>query len=298
MQKLLFYFTVVLIASCSVPKVMNESGRVTPKGHVTGGATYMGNFSGVGTSNITSVLVNSMKGYNNNGDSAYYSGLIKDVNKAMMAYSLDPLTVGSQFYLRVGIANRMELGYLRAKKTNMFQYNFQFLGFDKDQKLRDSKRWFGSAGIRYSWNKFTLPNYFSHVQQVLGYSYSRRDWLVPLTFSYSFGPEECYGSVSFGAIYGHHHLSYSFVPNDLFNSNGLQVQGVSQTKNYSSFGFFCNLKAGYRFIYVIPSIAIFYQKYGTYLMLDQSQVGFSGWTLVPGISLQLNTVSMKKKKKS
>ncbi|MDX5321963.1 MAG: hypothetical protein LPK45_12535, partial [Bacteroidota bacterium] len=280
--------------SCSVPKVINESGRVTPRGQVTGGASYMMNISTASSLQIGETLWNGIENYQA-ADTIQYDALLKDINSSLIAYALDPaFAQGAQFYFRVGVVNRLELGYLRASKTNMFHANYQFLGFDKDPEVLAKKRWFGAVGLRYSSQSFNLPKKFAQVQAIFDYRYSRKDWIMPVVFSYSFGPEEQYGSVSFGAIFGRHYMNYSVLPENIFNDQGFQLRGVEKKNAYNSVGLFVNVKAGYRFIYIIPSLSVYYQNYGEYPMLDKSTVTYKGLTLVPGISLQLNTVRKKK----
>jgi hypothetical protein len=280
------------LASCSVPKVMNQSGRVTPKGTVVGGVTYMANVSQESTTLMGDALKGYIKDYSA-GDSADYDQILKDANAAIVAYTLDPVTFGPQFYLRVGVWDRLEVGYTRAKKTNMFSVQGQFLGFEKE-RLEDSKqRWFGSAGMQFSWNKYNLPSFFGKVQDRFGFEYKRRDFLIPVTFSYSLGPNEDYGALGFGAVIGFHRVEYSFLPKKIFNDNGMPLQPVNYINKFSSIGFFANLKLGYKNIYIIPSIAVYYQHYGSYPLLDRSTVFLEGFTFVPGISLQLNTFRKK-----
>lgn len=293
MRLILLLIPSLIIGACSVPKVINESGRVTPKGHATGGVTYMSQISTITVTQLGQVARQALDTYQAE-DTSYFDNFLKETNEAMVSYALDPISFGPQFYLRVGVADRFEVGYLRAKKANMFQAQYQFMGFRKDNpEAQKEVRWFGSVGLRYSWNKYSLPDYFSNVQQVLKYSYGRRDFFIPIIFSRSFGPNEKLGSVSFGMTYGHHSLNYSFIPSQIFSSNGVKLQGVDYKNRFSSLGLFANVKLGYKFIYLIPSISMYYQKYGTYPLLDKSTITLEGWTFVPGISLQLNTFSGK-----
>jgi len=267
---------------------MNQSGRVTPKGQVSGGATYMGNVSQQTTVFVTDAIKKYSEGFSP-GDSANFSQTLENANAAIMAYTLDPLAFGPQFYLRVGVWDRLELGYTRGKKSNMFSLHGQFLGYEKEQNEESKKRWFGSAGLQYSWNKFGLPDYFGKVQSRLGYSFSRKDFVIPVTFSYSLGPNEKYGALGFGTVLGFHAIDYSFKPEKVFTGNGVELKPVNYQNRYRSIGFFMNLKLGYKFIYLIPSISIYHQNYGNYPLANGNTVELKGFTFVPGISLQLNS---------
>jgi len=267
---------------------MNQSGRVTPKGQVTGGLTYMGNVSQQTTVFVTDAIKNYSEAFSP-GDTANYSPNLENANAAIMAYTLDPIAFGPQFYLRVGVWDRMELGYTRGKKANMISLHGQFLGFEKDPNEDSKKRWFGSAGLQYSWNKFALPSYFGRVQSRLGYSFARNDFLIPVTFSYSFGPNEKHGALGFGTVIGFHSIDYSFKPEKVFTGNGVELKPVAYQNRFGSIGFFMNMKLGYKFIYLIPSISVYYQNYGSYPLANGNSVELKGFTFVPGISLQLTS---------
>ncbi|MHB1277348.1 MAG: hypothetical protein ACYC1Q_03030 [Bacteroidia bacterium] len=282
-----------ILASCSVPKVMNQSGRVTPKGTIAGGLTYMANVSQESSILMSDILKKQIENFTND-DTVQYNQILLDANAALVAYAVDPIAFGPQFYLRVGVWDRLEVGYTRAKGANMFRVQGQFLGFEKARSEESTKRWFGSAGLQYSWNSYNLPKFFGKMQDRFGFDYKRRDFLLPVTFSYSLGPNETYGAVGFGAVFGFHHIDYSFLPDRIVNDKGVVLQATDHTNDFSSIGFFVNVKAGYKYIYIIPSIAVYYQQYGTYPLLDRSSVFLEGFTFVPGISLQLNTIRKEK----
>lgn len=282
------------LASCSVPKVMNQSGRVAPKGTVTGGLTYMANVSQVSSVIMGDVVKNYIQDYKS-GDSVEYDKLLLDANAALVAYAIDPIAFGPQFYVRVGVWDRLELGYTRTKRTNMFSLQTQFLGFEKERIEESKIRWYGSAGLQYSWNKYNLPDFFGKVQNRLGFEYKRRDLLIPINFSYSFGPNETYGAIGFGAVIGFHRIEYSFLPDRIFNDKGMPLQPVNYINKFSSIGFFANIKFGYKYAYLIPSIAVYYQEYGTYPLLDRSTIFLKGFTFVPALTLQLNSIRKSKK---
>jgi hypothetical protein len=61
----------------------------------------------------------------------------------------------------------------------------------------------------------------------------------------------------------------------------------SQSRDFSSFGGFLNLKLGYRYFYVIPALSVFYQNYGTYTLLNGASTSISGVTFVPSLGFQL-----------
>lgn len=288
------FLLLFLFLSCSVPRVMNQSGKVAQKGTVNAGVSYMGNVSQTSAIHLTDAVYQFAKDVKDEDSLKWNTGL-ENTNKAVMAYSLDPLAHGFQFYLKAGIVNRLELGFQKAGKANMFETQFQFLGPVKQQEPKKAKLWYGSIGAKYAWSSFSLPKAFGKVQSRLGYDMKRKDLMVPVTFSYSFGPEETYGSVSAGAVLGWHYLSYGFFPDKVYDGNGIPLQAESHKNTYRSVGFFFNLKAGYKYVYIIPSLSIYYQDFGTYPMLNNAQVSLRGWSFVPAISFQIQTPKKQKK---
>lgn len=281
-------FLALALTNCSVPKVMNQSGRVTQKGQITVGGSYMANVSQESAVYMTDAIKRFSEGYNG-GDTAVFSESLADANAALVAFTIDPLAFGPQFYLRVGVWDRLELGYTRSRSTNMFSLHGQFLGYEKERQENSDIRWSGSAGLQYSWRSFSLPDYFGNIQSRLGYGFSRRDFLIPATFSYSFGPNEEFGALGFGAVLGIHAIDYDFKPEKVFNGNGVELRPISHQNRFNSIGFFVNMKLGYKFIYLIPSMSVYYQNYGTYPLANGNNVTLKGYTFVPGISLQLSS---------
>ena len=276
------------LVSCSVPKVMNQSGRVTPKGNITGGISYMGNVSQEPVKRVSGLVGNFINDFQPT-DSVNFNQVMEDANAALVAYTLDPIIAGPQFYVKIGVYDRLEVGYLRTEVTNAFSFQFQFLGFEKEYQEQSKKRWFGSVGMQYSQSKFSLPDRFGELQRTFGYRFGRNDFLFPLNFSYSLGPNEQYGAIGFGAVLGLHRLNYSFIPDKVFDENGVQLQPLQYKNRYHSLGFFLNAKLGFKYVYVIPSLAVYYQNYGEYPMLNRNMVNFQGFSFVPAITLQLNT---------
>ena len=68
----------------------------------------------------------------------------------------------------------------------------------------------------------------------------------------------------------------------------------TQSRNFSSFGGFVNLKLGYRYLYVIPAVSVFYQNYGDYALLNGASTSLSGVTFVRSIGLQLRIPNLMK----
>ncbi|RZL07017.1 MAG: hypothetical protein EOO62_17795 [Hymenobacter sp.] len=122
------------------------------------------------------------------------------------------------------------------------------------------------------------------------------DFLIPLTVSHSFGPEETVGAFSYGAVYAHSWVSYGFTPSSLYNRAGTAVLPTlpRQNRNFSSYGLFANLKLGYKYVYVVPALSFYYQNYGDYTLVDGSTTSLSGLTVIPSLGLQFRIPNLSR----
>lgn len=292
----LFVLCVVLF-SCSAPRTITVSGKVTPPGNVVVGTSYNANVPTSTTVLATELVTKNIDDIVNK-DTVDFDGHLERINKALLAYAIDPISSGWDFYIRVGIVKRFELGYKLAGNANTFYAQYQFLGStgyiprknendDMPAKQETPKNQvYASIGLQYSWQNYQLPDYLGSLQSRLGYRFTRRDVLVPIIFSYSFGPEEKFGSVAGGFTYGYTQLRYTSLPDRVYIDNNKLITGVDNKKGYSSLGAFVNIKFGYKYLYLIPSLSIFYQDYGSYKLINGTSFRLRGTTFVPAISLQ------------
>lgn len=285
-NRLLLSLLILFLTSCAAPKVINQSGKVAAKGNVVAGASYTANvptktialMGNIVKQNITDLA---------NRDSITLNGNLENVNKAAIAQAIDPLASGYDFYLRVGVAKRVELGYKLAGKANTFNVQYQFLGPLGNVGAKEKQRLYGSVGLQYSWQSYRLPSFFGEIQNRLGYKFGRNDILLPIIFSYSFGNEEEYGALAFGLAASYSNISYTTQPERIFDTNGKPVFAENHKESFTSFGGFINVKAGYRYVYLVPALSFFYQNYGSYKLLNGSEFMFKGFTFVPSVSLQI-----------
>ena len=292
------------LASCTAPRTVYHSGKVTPKGQVRGGVDIVGNVPGATTraiaDNVTDLIqtfsnLDSIN-WNNNQDA------LNSVSKSVLAYTLDPIGAGYDIHLRVGVIERVDVGYKLAGGTHVFDARFQFLGSTgtPDNPGNDPEGWSGSAGIQYSGKSYDLPSFFgADLNDFLGFEMKRKDIFIPVAFSYPFGEEELYGNVSFGVAYGHTFLSYALSPEKIYeytqNNVPQVIDPINEKKNYASYGGFINIKGGYKYAYVIGSLGIYHQNYGSYKLLKGYTADLKGITVVPSLGLQFNVGGGKKK---
>jgi hypothetical protein len=290
---------IALITGCSPSRTITASGKVTPQGKFKVGYNSAFNVATAPLAEIddvTKAAVNAVK----NRDSIYFED-ISSLSQGLLAYSLDPVGTTSEFYLRYGLAPRVDVGYKFASGAHVFDAMYQFLGSTGTPTNPGPAGLYGSIGIQYSGQNSNLPSKLglNVLSSVLDYELSRKDILIPLVFSHSLGPEEEIGNISWGLVYGHSFVKYGFSPTNLFrkyaNDVVEKINPFMNKENYSSFGAFLNAKLGYRYAYFVPAVSIYYQNYGNYNFFGIESKNYKGVTIVPSLGLQFNLGYDKKR---
>jgi hypothetical protein len=286
--------SIISISSCTSPRNIIASGKVTPKGSFKVGFNASFNIATAPLGQIDDISKSAVDAIDNNKDSIFYTEGVASLTRGLLAYSLDPVTPTTDFYLRYGLLDKVDVGYKFASGAHVFDAMYQFLGSSGTADEPSSTGFYGSIGFQYSGQNANLPSRLglSKLSSIFRYELSRKDILIPIVFSCSFGPEETYGNVSFGVVYGHSFIKYGFNPSKEFvRKAGNVVEKIpsfTQKENYSSFGIFLNGKIGYKYAYFVPALSIYYQNYGTYNLFGLQHVGYKGATFIPSIGLQLN----------
>jgi hypothetical protein len=309
-QKLknLTYFTILitLFSSCAAPRAITNSGKVTPHKQLRFGSNFSGNISSYTATSLFDGAISTAtdlagKDTVNLDESVYTS------EKVGLSYALDPIGAGYDFYVRYGIFKKVDIGYKFASGVHVFDAMYQFMGSTGTIDNPGKKGMSGSIGIQYSSQSYDLPFGFSKIQSLVGLEFKRKDLLIPLIFSVPFGEEEKYGCLSFGAAYNHSFINYGFDPDNIYirainSTNLVKIDPIQEKQNYSSLGLFFNLKAGYKYVYVLASLSMYYQDYGTYHMLNGESLNMSSYTFIPTLGLQFNVFKIpflnKKENKS
>ncbi|MCC9168019.1 hypothetical protein [Pontibacter harenae] len=280
-----------LVAGCTAPRSVINSGKVTAPGQFKFGGNFGGNIATEPISqldDITNAAVDAIT----KKDTILYDNEIDVFSRALVAYSLDPVGPTFDFYVRYGIAPRFDAGYKYASGAHALDVQYQFLGPTGTPLNPGEGKWYGSIALQYAAQSSGLVNQLllDKLVPVFKFTASRRDITVPLIFSTSFGPEEEIGSFSFGVVYNHTFIKYGFEPRRLFRKYGeeyIRVESVMEKNNFPSFGFFLNGKIGYRYVYLLPALTVYYQNYGTYSFLEDREYSFSGMTFIPSLGLQV-----------
>lgn len=281
-----------LAAGCTPSRSITASGKVTPQGAFKIGANSSFNASTAPLAQIDDVTKSAVQAIENRDtiDFADFQGL----TRGLLAYSLDPVAASSDLYIRYGLAKRVDVGYKYASGAHVFDAMYQFMGGLGTPENPGPAGLHASIGLQYAAQDADLPGkkYLDRLGAIFSYDLSRQDLLVPLVFSHSFGPEEQYGNISWGLVYGHTFMKYGFSPGNLFVRRGAdQVQKLNayqEKTSYSSYGAFFNAKIGFKYAYLLPALSMYYQDYGTYNLFNLQKESFKGMTFIPSLGVQVN----------
>ena len=286
-------FVALLAGSCTASRSVILSGKVTPKGQFKGGFNASGNIATQTTASLASITRAAVDAASNR-DSVFFGEQVNTFAKGVLAYSLDPATPNFDVYLRYGLLERVDVGYKYTFGSHVFDAMYQFMGSTGTVDNPGAPGMYGSIGLQYSGQKSDLEDklFLDKLQALLKFNATRRDIMIPLIFSHSLGEEESIGHIAYGVAYNHTFLSYGFEPSKIFveqvgSRTKQPVKGFSAKNNFGSYGAFINGKIGYRFVYLLPALSVFYQKYGTYQLLNNETAELSGFTIIPSLGLQI-----------
>jgi hypothetical protein len=281
---------VVVGVSCTAPRSVIHSGKVSTPGQFKVGFNYGGNLASeplgrlndVGRAAVDAVLKQ---------DSVFYDDQIDIFASSILAYTLDPVGAAFDMYIRYGLVPRVDIGYKYASGAHVFDGMYQFMGSTGTSEDPGPEGLYGSIGLQYSTQNLSFGSGFflNKINNILRFEAKRKDILVPLVFSKSFGPEEEIGHLAWGLIYNHTFVDYGFEAGNIFrriNNRAEVLEGVREKNNFSSFGAFINAKFGFKYIYVLPALTVYYQNYGTYRIIGEREYSYSGMTFIPSIGVQ------------
>jgi hypothetical protein len=299
---LVFLFLIAVMQSCVAPRSVLNSGKVTPKDNFAAGWQYAGNVSTAPLQKATELVdlnidqiasAQNMLDTLTTADAELLNQNLEIIGQAAIAYAADPIGAGSQFYLRYGLVDRVDIGYKYASGAHVFDAQYQFLGPVGNVEDITDERWYGSVGVQYAGQKVSIPAWATPLQNAINFDFSRRDVMVPITFSYSFGNEEEYGAIALGLVGNYTRFKYSTFNTDFaqyINPDGsvnvLAIQAVDQKSDIFAYGGFVNLKLGYKYVYVLPALSFYYQDYGQFQNVIGSSFHLKGWTFVPSIGIR------------
>jgi hypothetical protein len=290
-------------SSCTAPRAIVATGKVTPQGEFRVAYNQGLNLASAPVAKAGSAVkaaASQAASQAANQGTVDYTEATTQLQAAALAYVLDPVQATADLSIRYGIIPRLDAGYKYAFGSHVFDAQYQLLGPvgtpENPGRGATTGTTYASVGLQFATQRTKLPNFsfLDDINSVLNFRASRHDLLIPLTFSNSFGPEEEIGAISYGLVYAHSWVSYGFAPSNVYTGSVKVPELPLQSRNFSSFGGFVNLKLGYRYFYVIPAVSVFYQNYGDYALLNGQSTSLSGVTVVPSIGFQLRIPNLSK----
>jgi hypothetical protein len=299
-----FISTLFIFSSCTTPRSVLSSGKVVPKNTIRGGINYTFNVASSPISESVKGIYHLADTYQNK-DTVYLDQSVKDANKSLLAYCLDPITFTNEYYLRFGLGHRMDMGYRNSGDAHGVDMMYQFLGGTGTFKDSDYEGMYGSVGFQYAHQNFKFLNnkIFNKFESLFGFTMRRNDFTIPIIFSKAWGPEERTGCLSFGVTYTHSFISYKIKPKAIYylNENDVNVppqllEPIEGKMDYSSYGTFINFKIGKRYVFFNLSVSAYYQNFGKYALLGGEKVALEGFSIVPSYGIQFNIPKKSRKK--
>jgi len=300
-MKTAFFVCLLALAAtaCTAPRTIVSSGKVTPRGEFKIGGNASFNVASSSLNQVGSAVKNAAQAAATK-DTLHYNASLDKLQAAAIAYLLDPVQPTADLYVRYGVVDRLDVGYKYAFGSHVFDAMYQFMGpvGTPEHPGGQAGATYGSIGLQYATQRAKLPSiaYLNNISDLLNINANRHDLIVPLVFSKSFGPEEQSGALSYGLVYSHTFLRYGFNPRNVYNSTGNSLLAAlpTQRQGFSAYGGFLSVKLGYRYAYVVPALAIYYQNYGTYQLLNNRSTQLSGVTIIPSIGLQFRVPSARR----
>lgn len=286
-MKYLFWLGCIFLLSCASPRTIKDSGRVNDKGQFKAG--YHSNLN-LPSNTLSYLYGDAIDGVNevieqfeDSAQAIEYDQKVARYNKTLLAHSLDPVSLGSEFYLKYGIGWNTEVGLTYTGNAFVFDVGYQFL--HKKNNGVDA-----ALTIQYSSQDYDLPSYVGDLQKIIGYEFNRSDYLGIMRLSHPLGANEDYGHIGYGVALGHSTIDYGFSESAqiLVDQAGESFDSVPQEElTYLSYGTYFNAKVGYKWVYFLVGLSVFYQEYGTLILPDGNSVYMDGFTLIPSYGLQL-----------
>ena len=287
-----------LAAACTAPRSVLLSPEALPKGGLEAGIQTDGNFPTQTVSALDEGINDRIQDLydraSGDGATAITAESLNGMLKALMAYAVDPLGSQAGVFVRYGFLPRFDGGYHRNGGANAFEVRWQFLG----PAARDTaeagyaEAWRGGIGLQFSSQSFEVPSFLGldMLQSLLGFEFKRKDVLVPLIFGKPWDPSGRYGGFALGAAYNLTFLEYDMnlrkLVEELDDGGTRPFPPLLGEQTISAFGGFVNARLGYRWIFLVGSMACYWQDYGTFTLAAGKREHLEGLTFLPTLGLE------------
>jgi hypothetical protein len=184
-----YVITSFLLLAFITPRAVKDSGKVTQKGDYNLGVQYSANISTNTLGQAYANLTDEIEDFHQpESEEKVYEEKYDGYTKTLVAYSLDPLSIGSEIYLRYGVLNDWEVGLTYGGGPG-FQLGYQLF----DESTIDA-----ALSLEYSSQDYSLSGKFGDFQEFIGFDFNRKDILSHFRMSKSLGKNERFGYVGYG----------------------------------------------------------------------------------------------------
>ncbi|MBK8803149.1 MAG: hypothetical protein IPN71_14050 [Fibrobacteres bacterium] len=286
LQSAVIGFTLgVIVTGCAAPRSVIWDGTTMPRGHVQGQLGMIGSIPTATLSALTTSQMDAAKSLlSGEVDSLTNQGAYDNAAKTLVAAGLDMPSATPVATVHLGVGWETEIGYRREGSVNAWSVRRQILH-------EQQSGWNGGIGIQYSSQSYELPSALGKIQSTLGYSFDRKDILVPLVFSKPFGTKGNLGSGTIGLVGGWTKINYGFDPKGLYRTWGGSVEALerlpNQESSFMSFGATGMLRGGYKHVWVLVGLTTYWQDYGSYVVPGSDPVELSGFSILPALGLEI-----------
>jgi hypothetical protein len=283
-----------LLCACTAPRSVTYSPQAAAKHEFRLGGNLAGNLP----TQTAEALYNDLENQANDlaeeaagGSAPITADSLNTLVRTLIAYSLDPIGAVPDFFVRYGVWPRVDLGYKNAGGAHVFDARWQFLGPLSGADAPPA--WCASVGAQFSMESYDLPAILGldKLQDLIGFEFKRKDFLFPVVFGKTLGSHGGYGDFGLGLAYDLSLISYGSKITKLLEEEAdgstKAFENLDGERSLSSFGGFCNLRLGYRFIFAVASFSAYYQDYGTYPLFGGKTTALSGWTFLPTLGLEI-----------
>jgi hypothetical protein len=284
----------LLLGACTAPRSVTYSPQAAAKGEWRVGADFAGNLPTQTSEALYGGLKEGVLSLYDRAASGQTVPItadsLNDLAKALFAFSLDPLGLAPDLFIRYGVWPRLDAGYRNSAGAHIFDARWQFLG----PTVRDAgpPRWAASVGAQFSTQSYDLPSVFGldKLQDLLKFEFTRKDFLFPFVVGKPLGPQGRYGDFGMGLAYDLALIHYGSEILKLVeeNSDGSTkpFEKLEGDPMISAYGGFANLRLGYRFVYAVAALSIYYQDYGTFPLFGGRSASLAGWTFLPSLGFE------------
>ena len=292
-----------LLSACTATRSIIHSPQAVPKNEWRLGANMLANFP---TQTATALYggleagVDALYSQYAGGDTVRITADgLNGFAKALVAYSLDPLTAQSDLFVRYGIISRFDLGYRYSGGAHVFDGRYQFMGpagvsagagSGEGAGGAGGNAWSGSIALQYCGQSFELPPTLGldKLQKILKFEFTRKDFLVPIIFGKPLGRAGRFGDFALGLAYDLALVEYGSDLLKIVNDQtGAPFGNLNGKSSISAYGGFANMRLGYRRVFLLGSFALYYQDYGTFELFGGKSASLSGFTLLPSLGLEI-----------